>query len=105
MDARSHPFLYYMSRHLFASGTLVIFWFSASYFKVRPVLNDTAFNSIASVICSASLKLPGYCWPVLHAFTKRDSAAAVLSSWLGFFSIDVAGISNFIPEMSFDSEY
>src|SRR5258708_8917083 len=99
MDARSQPDLYSLSSHLFASGTLVIFPLTASYFNVRPVLNDSAYKLIASVICSASVKLPGYCFPDLQASINRDNAAAVLYSVLGPLSFAFVATSIFFPQI------
>src|SRR5579863_302258 len=99
MDARSQPVLYSLSSHLFASGTLVIFTLAASYFNVRPVLKDNAYKLIASVICSASVKFPGYCFPVLQALINSARLAATLSSWVGFLSFTLVGMSSFLPEI------
>src|SRR5450432_4272618 len=100
MEAGSHPVLYSLSRYLFASGTFVIFKVAASYFNKWPVLNATAYKLMASVMCSASEKLPGYCFPVLQASVNNDNAAVVLSTWLRASAATApAGASIFLPEM------
>src|SRR6185436_10264224 len=73
----SHPFLYSRFNHLLASGTLVIVSFDASYFNNLFVLNARAYKLIASVIGSASRKLPAYCLPVLQASTNCGKASEV----------------------------
>jgi hypothetical protein len=53
--------------------------------------NATAYKLIASVRCSASEKLPGYCFPVLHALTNNGRASEVFCTWSRFSGFALAG--------------
>src|SRR6266404_1008020 len=97
--AGSQPVLYSRFKYLFASGTLVIVRFAASYFKRRFVLNATAYKFTASVRCSASEKLPGYCLPVLHASTNNGKASEVCCTWFRLSMFALTGLSIFLPEI------
>src|SRR5260221_8969396 len=97
--AGSHPALYSRLRYLFASGALVIVVFAASYFNNLLLLNATAYKFTASVICSASLKLPGYCFPVLHASINFGKASEVSCTWFRLSVFTLTGASIFLPEM------
>src|SRR5487761_2000594 len=99
MVAGSQPSLYARDKYLFASGTLVIITFAASYCNIRLVLSATAYKLIASVRGSASEKLPGYCFPVLHASTNNGNAWEVCCTWLLVSVFALAGLSIFFPEI------
>ena len=78
-----NPARYSRFRYLFASGTLVICLPAASYFNKRPALNEAAYKLTASVRNSASLKLPGYCFPLLQESANKVKALTILSGSLG----------------------
>src|SRR6266487_5799558 len=99
MDAGSHPDLYSRDKYLFASGTLAMVRFAASYFKRCFDLNATAYRFTASVKYSASEKLPGYCLPVLQASTNNGKACEVCCTWFRLSLFALASLSIFVPEI------
>src|SRR6185312_1617096 len=74
----SQPVLYSRDKYLFAFGILVICLLAASYFNKCPDRKAIAYKLMASVSASASMKLPGYCLPLLQESANNCNNETIL---------------------------